>query len=178
MGMLPYARARRQHKLEHTELNGDDMKRFRRAANLSRRALSELTGLHPDSIRYWESKARVDLRGYAPDLILKSLGMGHLSRRGVYPSERFLTDAFGNKSTSMRAREWVLEIADKPAVKVLPETCGARTRKGKPCRARALMGRKRCKFHGGASTGPRTAEGRQHIVDAQRRRWAAWRASQ
>ena len=42
--------------------------------------------------------------------------------------------------------------------------CGAKTRSGKPCRAPAMWSKKagrytRCKFHGGASTGPRTPEG-------------------
>src|SRR3954454_2503073 len=36
--------------------------------------------------------------------------------------------------------------------------CGARTRAGTPCRA-AAMPAGRCRIHGGASTGPRTAEG-------------------
>ena len=31
----------------------------------------------------------------------------------------------------------------------------------------------RCSNHGGASTAPRTSEGRQRIAEAQRRRWAA-----
>jgi hypothetical protein len=29
-----------------------------------------------------------------------------------------------------------------------------------------------CRFHGGLSTGPRTAEGKARIAEAQRRRWA------
>jgi hypothetical protein len=37
--------------------------------------------------------------------------------------------------------------------------CGARTRKGLPCRNRSEPGRLRCKLHGGRSTGPRTGEG-------------------
>ncbi|MBB1061859.1 HGGxSTG domain-containing protein [Marilutibacter spongiae] len=38
--------------------------------------------------------------------------------------------------------------------------CGARTRKGHPCRAKAEPGKRRCKWHGGRSTGPRTPEGK------------------
>jgi hypothetical protein len=50
--------------------------------------------------------------------------------------------------------------------------CGAQTRSGKPCRAPAMMNphigkRLRCRFHGGASTGPRTPEGRARIAAAQ-----------
>ena len=36
--------------------------------------------------------------------------------------------------------------------------CGARTRKGTPCKAPA-MANGRCRMHGGKSTGPRTPEG-------------------
>jgi hypothetical protein len=48
--------------------------------------------------------------------------------------------------------------------------CGAKCRDGHPCRRQKLPGKKRCKLHGGASTGPKTAEGRKRIGDAQRRR--------
>ncbi len=54
--------------------------------------------------------------------------------------------------------------------------CGAKTRKGMPCQMKPARGTGRCRLHGGLSTGPRTAEGRQRIAEAQRRRWAAWRA--
>jgi len=39
-------------------------------------------------------------------------------------------------------------------------TCGARTRRGTPCQAKALLRGGRCKLHGGASTGPRSPAGR------------------
>lgn len=66
--------------------------------------------------------------------------------------------------------------------------CGARTRTGHPCRALvhwpkgATEGRKRCRMHGGLSTGPRTPEGRAAIAASNRRRAAAenepeWRAT-
>ena len=42
--------------------------------------------------------------------------------------------------------------------------CGAKTRAGTPCRARPLPGKKRCKWHGGCSTGPRTAAGKARAV--------------
>lgn len=39
--------------------------------------------------------------------------------------------------------------------------CGARRhRDGQPCRAKSAPGKRRCKWHGGCSTGPRTAEGK------------------
>ena len=45
------------------------------------------------------------------------------------------------------------------------ETCGARTRGGSPCRNMSMKNG-RCRMHGGASTGPKTADG-----------LARWRAS-
>ncbi|QBX36176.1 hypothetical protein E4191_10990 [Paracoccus liaowanqingii] len=53
--------------------------------------------------------------------------------------------------------------------------CGAKTRKGTACRMKSEPGKRRCKFHGGKSTGARTAEGKARIAEAQRRRWAKWR---
>lgn len=53
--------------------------------------------------------------------------------------------------------------------------CGAKTRKGTPCRCKSLPGKRRCKFHGGKSTGARTPEGVERIREAQRQRWAKWR---
>jgi len=54
--------------------------------------------------------------------------------------------------------------------------CGARNRQGKPCAVRVEPGKRRCRFHGGLSTGPKTAAGRARIAEAQRRRWSAQRA--
>lgn len=56
--------------------------------------------------------------------------------------------------------------------------CGARLANGKRCKARPaqLFGR-RCRLHGGASTGPQTQEGCDRIAAAQRERWRKWRAA-
>jgi hypothetical protein len=40
---------------------------------------------------------------------------------------------------------------------------------------RVELGKGRCRFHGGLSTGPKTEAGRARITEAQRRRWAAYR---
>jgi len=42
--------------------------------------------------------------------------------------------------------------------------CGARTRSGGRCLRYPLEGKRRCKLHGGASTGPRTPEGRDNSL--------------
>ncbi len=41
--------------------------------------------------------------------------------------------------------------------------CGAKTRRGTPCQRKALQNR-RCRNHGGMSTGPRTPEGRRRAL--------------
>ena len=45
--------------------------------------------------------------------------------------------------------------------------CAAKTRKGSPCQRPARLPVGRCRVHGGASTGPRTEEGRARIAAAQ-----------
>jgi hypothetical protein len=53
--------------------------------------------------------------------------------------------------------------------------CGAKTRAGGRCLVRVELGKARCRFHGGLSTGPKTEAGRARIAEAQRRRWRAYR---
>lgn len=44
-------------------------------------------------------------------------------------------------------------------------TCGARKKDGTLCRSTTLCANGRCKFHGGASTGPRSPEGRMRALE-------------
>ena len=44
--------------------------------------------------------------------------------------------------------------------------CGAKTRSGSPCKRPAIADKGRCRLHGGRSTGPRSAEGRARIAEA------------
>jgi len=53
--------------------------------------------------------------------------------------------------------------------------CGAKTRKGTPCKRKGLGRGGRCPNHGGLSTGPKTKAGRRRIARAQRERWKRWR---
>lgn len=123
--------------------------------------------MHPDTVRYWERKARIDLRGWAPDRLLRALGKGDLVQRHTYRA-RPMVGVFPH---TMRARDGVLVENGKHSRRRI---CGARTRKGTPCRARAINGKGRCRFYGGMSTGPRTPEGRARIAVAQRKRWAKY----
>lgn len=62
----------------------------------------------------------------------------------------------------------VCQRALKKLSKVL--RCGARTRKGTPCQCKPLPGKRRCRLHGGKSTGPKTEAGREAIRESNRRR--------
>ena len=52
--------------------------------------------------------------------------------------------------------------------------CGARRRRdGQPCEALSVPGKKRCKWHGDCSTGPRTVEGKARVAANLRKRRSA-----
>ena len=76
----------------------------------------------------------------------------------------------------------------KPVAPVAPDwprelnklTCGAKTRAGTPCQLTSLYGGNgRCKFHGGASTGPKTAVGKAKAalngLKPKRKKRSSWR---
>lgn len=67
----------------------------------------------------------------------------------------------GNKRATQRANDsggrYMQRRSSRPP-------CGARTRTGTPCQGGKIPGRKRCRWHGGLSTGPRTAAGKQRAL--------------
>jgi hypothetical protein len=59
--------------------------------------------------------------------------------------------------------------------------CGAKTRSGGACLAPAMRDKRRCRLHGGHSTGPRTAEGAERAAKANLRHGRytkEWKAEQ
>ena len=54
----------------------------------------------------------------------------------------------------------------KESTKVI-KTCGAKTRFGGLCAKFPIAGKRRCRLHGGMSTGPKTDKGKQRIANAQ-----------
>jgi len=60
----------------------------------------------------------------------------------------------------------VLPEPEAPAVAAPGGRCGARNRQGQPCGNRPAKGKARCRFHGGASTGPITDAGRLRCAEA------------
>ena len=151
-------------------MTGSELRALRLSRSLSRPALASLTGVHPDTVKYWEEKPAVDLRGHAPKRMLRALGVED------FPNSRSIQEQRADRGflRTTRARGGVL---DREGIFLRHARCGALTRKGTPCRAMSLPDKTRCRFHGGASTGPRTDEGRARIAEAQRKRWAAWRAA-
>jgi hypothetical protein len=61
-----------------------------------------------------------------------------------------------------------LKNGNSPGAPSTAPRCGARTRSGEACRGPA-MANGRCRMHGGASTGPRTAEGLARMRKARTR---------
>ena len=70
------------------------------------------------------------------------------------------------RMTSEVLPEWLL----RSMARVKPSapqraSCGARRhRDGQPCQAKCEPGKRRCRFHGGRSTGPRTPEGKARAL--------------
>lgn len=74
------------------------------------------------------------------------------------PPSRARMNKFGWSATYFRQKkrrwDWAIRVLER-------QPCAAKRRSdGKPCRALNEPGKRRCKWHGGRSTGPRTSEGR------------------
>lgn len=69
-----------------------------------------------------------------------------------------------NAKPREKRRGW-LKNNNPPGDFMKAPRCGAKTRKGTPCRAPAMKNG-RCRLHGGKSTGPKTTEGIERIRQA------------
>ncbi|WP_317510755.1 HGGxSTG domain-containing protein [Roseovarius litoreus] len=76
-----------------------------------------------------------------------------------------------NKRGCLRFHELGLDDYGEPLAEALRPGCGAKTNAGEACQARVVPGKRRCRMHGGLSTGPKTEKGRERIRQAQKRRW-------
>ncbi len=157
---------------------GKGLRAVREFRGLSREALAKAAEIDPYTVRYWERKQFWKKQGWAMERIVKALGLGH-----SYSSTR-ARDIKGFNSMSARldqmAEDPLVDLRARQTAAPRPSTarvrCGAKTRKGHPCKAKSLPGKRRCKFHGGMSTGPRTPEGKAAVGAAAKARWARWRA--
>ena len=166
-------------RTSYQSMTGADLKAERKAAGLSQAKLASLAGIHRLSVCYWEKKSVVGRRyDWAANRMLEVLGIKVLY---VYaPSTR----ARGDGVLVDSQQEWLDRQYARLKEKALEQAaryrqpCSAKTRKGHPCRLMSERGKRRCKFHGGMSTGPRTAAGKAKIAAVQRKRWADRRVCQ
>lgn len=183
--------------------SGAELKAARKRAGLTQAVLGAKASISRQAVSYWECRKTIDPRGWAVKRMAEvepqigallqawctnthARGMG-LRLKAMFPLSKVRTGRRG-RAAPPSALDALLEAAITHELSRMKEreaqrraslrvTCGAKTtRKGTACRNKSEPGRKRCKFHGGRSTGPRTAEGRQRVVDAQLKRWAEWRS--
>lgn len=155
-------------------ITGTELRERRRRAGLSQVALAEKAGVSRDTVQYWEQKASVDVRGWGPNRIFEALNL----RVFQNPNARARSRGFRDRQRDALDQEverilLATKARERERISRQRVICGAKTRKGTPCKRKSEAGRRRCALHGGKSTGPRTPEGRARIADAQRRRWAA-----
>jgi len=158
-------------------MTGAELRAHRKAAGLTQIALAQRAGIGRHAVRYWEHRDGLDLRGWAVGRMLKALGMEAMR---YFPHDNARAGGWGLTGFERMEASIRAEVARMMAIRRARElakaarrrvVCGAKTRKGTPCRNKSEPGKRRCKFHGGKSTGPRTPEGRARIAEAQRRRW-------
>lgn len=68
-----------------------------------------------------------------------------------------------------KKKAWIAYVKRPYPKEPLPQelydvTCGAKTRKGTPCKLRSIYRSGRCKYHGGLSTGAKTLEGKKKVA--------------
>lgn len=173
--------------------SGTDLRRARKNAGLSQAELARRAGLCRETVSNWENRPCLVWGSPAIGRMVDVLGVEVLPESfksilriyprsnarawgwGLNPKVREMMEIECQLATA-RSRELSERVAEWNARRRV--TCGAKTRKGTPCRMKSEPGKRRCKYHGGKSTGPKTAEGRKRIAEAQRRRWVRWRAEQ
>ena len=155
-------------------MTGAELRAARKAAKISQADLAKRAGVCRDTVQYWEAKGQIGWHG-AWRLMAEVLGLrinpptnARVGGWGISFQEQ--ADAQAEVLfAAYIARAKVREAHDLATRRVI---CGAKTRKGGQCRNKSEPGKRRCKFHGGKSTGAKTPEGIARIAEAQRRRWA------
>ena len=168
-------------------VTGAQLRAGRALLGWSRRALARAARLHENSVARWERAATLLQEPYGARRLREAMeGAGvrffirpspgvRLCNRPsfVMPPARRLRPLHGVP------RFLQLSCDRRPKTPSqrrngAPRLCGARTRAGRTCRRRPMPNGK-CRLHGGASTGPKTAAGRARLSELQKRRWAEWR---
>ena len=157
-----------------SKMIGLEFKQARLRAGLTQQQLADKAGFHRLAVGYWENKGGTFTARYgAPEAFAKALGMKHYSP----PIRPRAAWGFTDVETA-RIEQELARLAKSRAQRLALARvrCNAKTRKGTPCKALSEFGKRRCKFHGGRSTGPKTQAGRDAISRAQKACWAMWRA--
>lgn len=157
-------------------MTGAELAAIRKAAGLSQIELAQRVGIGRHAVSYWECKARVELSAWAVERMAQVLTLPdapfaiHVRMAPVARRAQEMARQDALRLTIMQVMEDRIKFL-KAHRRV---RCGAKNRKGIACRLQSEAGKRRCKFHGGKSTGARTAEGIARIAEAQRLRWARW----
>lgn len=169
---------RRMSRAAFSRMTGAELRVKRKTAGLSQAQLAEAAGIGRQAVSYWERKPILNNSSWACQRMFEVLGICIMSHKETLTRARgdgvLLVRPAMEQEEAGQARAWK-ETREAQRHARLQVPCCAMTRKGQPCRMQSEPGRKRCKFHGGRSTGPRTLEGRARIAEAQRRRWVAYR---
>ena len=160
-----------------TDNQGERLRNLRKLKGLSQARLAEMAGVGRHTVVRWEGKSKFSRQSRALAHIFAVLGAQRrhcagLSRARVCEVLLERTELMNFKLAKEASRQKALEAQRTANLRV---RCRAKTKKGSLCRLLSEPGRRRCKFHGGCSTGPKTAEGKERIAKAQRRRWDRFR---
>ncbi len=151
----------------------DRLRISRRLAGWSQRQLAARAGVHVQTVKYWERRESV-IGGWAVRRFRDAFAAAGMEWQGP-PAPQALGTLVSAIDDARATNVWkALHWLPTPFL----SRCGAKTRKGTACRCQPIPGRRRCKFHGGLSTGPKTPEGRERIREALRRRSQAGRGKE
>lgn len=159
-------------------MTGAELAAIRKAAGLSQAELAGRVGIGRHAVSYWECKREVERSAWAVERMAQVLALPDAPM--IVPIRIFFVERQQHGTTHQDAAVLAMLQAVEDQMKAIRANrrvrCGAKTRKGAACRMRSEPGKRRCKFHGGKSTGAKTAEGKALIAEAQCRRWARWRS--
>ena len=161
-------------RLAWQAMTGAEFRAYRMAMGLSQKALAHRAMISCSAVKYWERKTGIDIKCRAVKRIAHALGIGvqpanfpqYARTRGWGVTEWGQTSGNLDVEVELKMVAWRERAALRAAR--LRVVCGAKTRKDTPCRNMSKPGRKRCNFHGGKSTGPRTCEGKASFRGAAR----------
>ncbi|MCB6179040.1 hypothetical protein LHP98_12990 [Rhodobacter sp. Har01] len=138
-------------------MTGAKLREQRMAARLTQAERAARAGFDREAVFYWEAKPVVPLRYGAPRRFAEVLDLPELRDfilssactwgwRVTDPLQAMIDRLVAAEGTRIKARD----AQRRAKARVL---CGARTHKGLASRLLSEPGKRRCKFHGGKSTG-------------------------